>query len=50
LQANGDVVEVVECLDQCTRCEHQSFALVSGVFVYASSPEELVTKLCTMQR
>jgi uncharacterized protein YuzB (UPF0349 family) len=45
LTEEGSVVEIVECLDQCTCCEHCCFALVSGTFLYASSPEELCRKI-----
>lgn len=45
LTDEGCVVEIVECLDQCTLCEHICFALVSGTFEYAASPEELTEKL-----
>lgn len=41
----GSVVEIVECLDQCTRCETSCFALVSGAFEYAPTPEELTEKI-----
>ncbi|MFZ5824657.1 MAG: DUF1450 domain-containing protein [Bacillota bacterium] len=45
LEQEGDVIEIVECLDQCTRCENSCFALVSGSFAYAQTPEELLSKL-----
>lgn len=45
LEEEGDVIEIVECLDQCTRCENSCFALVSGTFAYAETPEELCKKL-----
>ncbi|MFZ5815884.1 MAG: DUF1450 domain-containing protein [Bacillota bacterium] len=45
LRAAGAVIEIVECLDQCTRCEKSCFALVSGAFEYAETPEEFLEKL-----
>lgn len=41
----GGVVEIVECLDQCTRCDKTCFALVSGALQYAPTPEELCEKI-----
>lgn len=45
LRHEGAAVELVECLDQCTRCDRTSFALVGGTFHYASTPEELVGEI-----
>lgn len=45
LREEGGVVEIVECLDLCDRCETSCFVLVSGAFEYASTPEELCEKL-----
>lgn len=45
LTEEGDVIEIVECLDQCTRCDSTCFALVSGTFAYAPTPDELFEKL-----
>lgn len=45
LADEGRIVEVVECLDQCIRCENTCFALVCGAFEYAPTPEELCEKI-----
>lgn len=45
LTDEGFVVETVECLDQCIRCDSTCFALVSGAFEYAATPEDLIAKL-----
>ncbi len=48
LEEAGCVIEREECLDQCTRCNHCAFALVSGRYRFARSAEEFVCGL-TMQ-
>lgn len=45
LQAAGCIIEIEECLDRCTGCEVRTFALVSGRFVSAASPEEFRRKV-----
>lgn len=50
LRATGTVVEVEECLDQCTRCEGCAFALVSGAFEFAPTVEELLRRIRRRRR
>jgi uncharacterized protein YuzB (UPF0349 family) len=45
LKEEGWVVEVEECLDECTRCPSYAFALVAGRFAFAANPEEFLRKL-----
>jgi len=45
LRAAGCVIEIERCLDRCTGCEVRAFGLVSGRFVFASSPEEFRRKV-----
>lgn len=45
LHSLGYIVEVEECLDQCTRCESCALALVGGTFAFATTPGDLVRKL-----
>lgn len=45
IQEQGWVVEIEQCLDKCTRCSSSAFALVSGRFLFAADPEELLRKL-----
>lgn len=39
LRSAGWKVDTEECLDQCTRCHFCAFALVSGQFVFAPTPQ-----------
>jgi uncharacterized protein YuzB (UPF0349 family) len=45
LKEEGWVVEMEECLDECTRCSSYAFALVAGRFVFAATPDEFLRKL-----
>jgi uncharacterized protein YuzB (UPF0349 family) len=45
IEEQGWLVEIEQCLDQCTRCSACAFALVSGRFLFAAGPEELLRKL-----
>lgn len=45
LQQAGAMVELVDCLDQCTLCQGRAIALVSGVYAFAATPDELCAQL-----
>ncbi len=45
LRNAGWRVETEDCLDQCTRCSHNAFALVNGKFQFAASPEAFLAAM-----
>lgn len=45
LQAAGWLVEVEECLDECTRCQRIAIALVAGRLEWAHSTADLIALL-----
>lgn len=45
LRAEGFVVEMEECLDQCTRCDGCAFALAVGRFQFAPTADDLVRRI-----
>lgn len=45
LEGAGCVIEVEDCLDQCTRCAGCAFALVAGEYLFAATPEEFLRKV-----
>lgn len=48
LERDGCAVELVDCHDQCTRCNTCAFALVAGQFLFAPTTETFLQQVRTL--